>query len=249
MVTDEASSTYNCIAWTVGVTSAWIWPGKSLIDFDTFYAGRGFTRSTGGPIAAWQLSGAMTHGCISGPNHGPRWESKCGADLRIQHGLGEFAGSSYGHVVAFYRRGAPAGHLAPSQSLLVEEEKPVYGHDKQALLREAASAVDRSVAQEFETRFLSWKETWVSEHTAHLSDPAFVTHSQEFVALVAMGPEILPLIVGKLTDPENFLALQLYETVETDAGAVVAVDPGDEAILEGEQGRAQRTVERWIANL
>ncbi len=125
----------------------------------------------------------------------------------------------------------------------------MYGDDKQALLREAVSAVDGSVAQEFETRFSSWKRTWVYEHTAHLSDPAFVTHNEEFLALVAMGPQVLPLIVGKLTDPDNFLALQLYETVETDAGAVVAINPGDEAILEGEQGRAQRMVERWIANL
>ncbi len=28
--TDDATSAYNCIAWTVGVTIRWIWPGSSL---------------------------------------------------------------------------------------------------------------------------------------------------------------------------------------------------------------------------
>ena len=121
--------------------------------------------------------------------------------------------------------------------------------DQQALLLEAVSAVNDSIANEFETRFSSWKVTWTAEHSLHLSDPTFVTHSSEFAALVAMGHEVLPLVVNKLTDPENFLALQLFEALEIDAGARIDIDPSDETIFEGEQGRARRTVDRWIANL
>jgi hypothetical protein len=75
---------YNCISWTVGVTGRWLWPGSAIANFDTFYRGFGFVRAADGPIAAWGHSSAsMTHGSISGPGHGPRWESKCGPDLRI----------------------------------------------------------------------------------------------------------------------------------------------------------------------
>lgn len=102
VVTGEVSRMYNCISWTVGIIERWIWPGGSLADFDAFYGGFGFVRAGDGPIAAWGHStSAMTHGSISGSGHGPRWESKCGADLRIQHGLTELAGSSYGRVLSF----------------------------------------------------------------------------------------------------------------------------------------------------
>jgi hypothetical protein len=88
VVTGEVSGVYNCISWTVGVTDRWLWPGSSISDFDTFYRGFGFARGADGPIAVWGISASnMTHGSISSLGHGPRWESKCGGDLRIQHGL------------------------------------------------------------------------------------------------------------------------------------------------------------------
>ncbi len=73
VVTDDADPAYNCIAWTVGITTRWIWPGSSLAHFDTFYQGFGYVRSGNGPIAAWgHATTKMTHGCVSGPRHGPR---------------------------------------------------------------------------------------------------------------------------------------------------------------------------------
>src|SRR5947209_9451888 len=91
VVTGPVSAVYNCISWTVGVTNRWLWPGNSLANFDAFYRGFGFVRAGDGTIAAWGLStSGMTHGSVTGPGHGPRWESKCGGDLRIQPGLGEF---------------------------------------------------------------------------------------------------------------------------------------------------------------
>src|SRR5881394_972577 len=90
------------------------------------------------PIAAWgHSSSGMTHGCISGSGHGPRWESKCGADLRIQHGLNELVGSSYGRVLAFYRRSRLAegafariaeesmGERAPGSSLTAAQKRTI----------------------------------------------------------------------------------------------------------------------------
>jgi hypothetical protein len=52
IVSGEVSPVYNCIAWTIGFTDRWLWPGGSVADFDTFYKGFGFIRSSDGPIAA-----------------------------------------------------------------------------------------------------------------------------------------------------------------------------------------------------
>jgi hypothetical protein len=63
-----------------------------------------------------------------------------------------------------------------------------------------------------------------------------------------MGPAILPLVVEKLADPENFLALQLYDAIQPDEHLIVQYGPEDERIVEGEQGRARRVVQTWLTN-
>src|SRR5436305_14776995 len=73
VVTDGPTAAYNCIAWTVGITTRWVWPGGTLATFDTFYHGFGFIRSGDGPVAAWGHSVThMTPGSSRGSGHGPR---------------------------------------------------------------------------------------------------------------------------------------------------------------------------------
>jgi hypothetical protein len=252
VVTGEISMVYNCIAWTVGVTDRWLWPGSSIADFDTFYRAFGFVRAGDGTIAAWGHSIAnMTHGSITGPGHGARWESKCGGDLRIQHGLNELVGSSYGRVVAFYRTSRLLD--AAFASLL---EKPVKettlksyltGAEKKAL-REQLDSVLPEVRAAFERAFNAWKDSWFSGGLAVSSSPHTRAIGGEFDALIALGPVILPLVIEKLAHPENFLALQLYDAIQPNERLIVQFEPGDERILEGEQGRARRVVHAWFAN-
>jgi len=81
VVTGEYDSWYNCLSWTVEVTDRWLWPGTGLGNFDTFYRGWGFVRAGNGPIAAWGRSTSdITHGSVSGPEYGPRWESNAAAN-------------------------------------------------------------------------------------------------------------------------------------------------------------------------
>ena len=56
------------------------------------------------------------------------------------------------------------------------------------------------------------------------------------------------IVNEKLADPDNFLALQLYDAMQADDRLVVQFQPDDERILEGEQGRARRVVRAWFAN-
>src|SRR5260370_11090895 len=113
VVTGNATKQYNCLAWTLGSSASWLWPwGQRIVtkaEFDVLYATFGFFPAANGPVAVFGHNlNDMTHGSISGPGHGTRWESKCGQWLRIQHGLGEMQGGVlYGNVLGFYARSGP----------------------------------------------------------------------------------------------------------------------------------------------
>ena len=252
VVTDEISPLYNCIAWTVGITNRWIWPGNTLSQFDAFYAGLGFVRAGDGPIAAWGRStAAMTHGCVSGARHGPRWESKCGAHLRIQHGLQELTSSTYGRVLAFYRKASqsPASMAGLVGELMKESTTKKYLSAGQ---RKALRAIVATIPPEFQRRFAKafdlWREAWFRGSLAINSDPHARAVGEGFDELVALGPDVIPLLVEALSEPENFFALQLYDAIQPDSRLLIQYEPGDERIVEGEQGRARRAVQVWFAN-
>ena len=252
VVTDNATRVYNCISWTVGVTNRWLWPGNSIGNFDTLYRGFGFTRSGNGPITAWGHSLMnMTHGSVSGPGHGPRWESKCGPDLRIQHGLNELVGGTYGRVLAFYRRNRTltADYATVLEDLMKEKTAKSYlsAAQKRSLNAERDRVPEKTRA-DFEKAFAVWSSTWFSGGLAINSNPHTRTIGKEFDALIALGPAILPLVIEQLADPDNFFALQLYDAIQTNEKLLVQFEPDDERILEGEQGRAQRVVQAWFAN-
>ncbi len=252
VVTGEVSPVYNCISWTIGITNRWLWPGNALANFDTFYHGFGFVRAGNGTIAAWGLSPSnMTHGSVTGTGHGPRWESKCGNDLRIQHGLSELASSSYGHVVAFYRRSRVllANYEEAREEVMNEKTAKSYMSPSQRrALHTEREKVPENLRTAFENAFFAWKNTWFSGGLAISSNPHTCAIGKEYDALIALGPAILPLVIEKLSDPENFLALQLYDAIQPNEKLLVHYEPDDERILEGEQGRAQRVVQTWFAN-
>ncbi|MBL0056899.1 MAG: hypothetical protein IPP31_12115 [Chitinophagaceae bacterium] len=249
IVTDEPSGIYNCISWTVGVTNFWHWPGSLLSDFDNFYNQFGYTRRTKGTIAAWgHADSNMTHGCVSGPTHGPCWESKCGSWARIQHCLNELNGPVYGHVIAYYGwKRIIIKPQFPKYFLKYIMEKREYSREELALLKKLSSGIPAETRQEFEKRFKAWKNSWMKGSLSSVSDPYARTKNAEFRELASLGKSIVPLLAGKLTDESNFLALPAFEQL---AGKrfTIRIDSTDERIQEGEQGRAYRTVKHYLAN-
>ena len=252
VVTDGPSTAYNRIAWTVGITTRWIWPGGTLATFDTFDHGFGLVRSGDGPVAAWGHSTThMTHGSVSGPGHGPRWESKCGGDLRIQHGLGELVGSMYGRVLGFYRRAraASAANESVAEEVMSERATRSYLSARQRkALAEVRARIPADLRAAYDRAFAAWKATWFRGGLAINSDPHGRAVGPEYDALIALGPDILPLVIESLADPENFFALQLYDAIQPNPQLLVQFAPDDERLLEGEQGRARRVVQAWFAN-
>jgi hypothetical protein len=246
IVTGEPTTDYNCISWTVGVTNYWHWPGSTLANFDSFYAQFGLQRKTKGHVAAWGLSeSGMTHGCISGPTHGPCWESKCGSLARIQHCLNELNGPSYGHVIAYY---AWKIKVIPLPKYLVEymKLKRVFTKEEINRIKALIKEIPREKAADFEKRFSAWKKIWHTGSHAFSSDPYTRTKTTEYRELAGLGKDILPLLASKLMDENNFLALPAFEEL-ADKKLIIRIDATDEKVLEGEQGRAFRTIKNWIA--
>jgi hypothetical protein len=126
--------------------------------------------------------------------------------------------------------------------------KSYLSGDQRKAIAAEREAVAADLKEAFEAAFRAWKETWFSGGLAVNSNPRSRAVGKEYDALIALGPSILPLLVEKLADPENFLALQLYDSIQPDGNLVVHFEPGDDRILEGEQGRARRVVRAWFAN-
>ncbi len=118
--------------------------------------------------------------------------------------------------------------------------------DQQRFLAEQVKHIPEAVRSSFQHAFRAWKDTWFQGSLALSSNPATRAAGKEFETLRALGPQVLPLIVEQLALAENFLALQLYDVLQTNERLRVELSPTDPRIAEGEQGRARRTVEAWF---
>jgi hypothetical protein len=251
-VTDNATNRYNCLAWTLGISTSWIWPWSkpnvTKTDFDALYHSNGFTTAGAGPIAVFGLSPtSMTHGSISGPGHGPRWESKCGAWLRIQHGLAEMeAGTLYGNVLGFYSQPLSTTFEGPPAAGRLRSMKTAkITKDDIKFIRSRVQQVNRELKTRFDQAYHTWKETWNHPLIAINSSPTSRTQTPAFLELISLGPEILPLLMEKLTDPGEFFALQAVDRLFRPQ-FVISYPPEDPATLLGEQERAIETVKQWV---
>ena len=113
-----------------------------------------------------------------------------------------------------------------------------------ALIKE----IPREKAVDFEKRFSAWKRIWHTGSHASSSDPYTRTKTAEFRELKALGKDILPLLATKLMDETNFLALPAFEEL-VDKKMIIRINPADEKVLEGEQGRSFRTVKNYLGSL
>ena len=253
VVTDEATRRYNCLAWTLGFADRWVWPwvgrNATKADFDALYRSFGFQSAASGTIASFGLNlSSMTHGSISGAGHGPRWESKRGAWLRIQHSLSELEGGQlYGDVVSFYGRGATITGRSKTTSGTGQSMVALKLSKEEAkFLKSRLDAITPELRESFEKAYQAWKRTWDHPFIVVSSDPSARTQTPAFLELIAMGRDILPLLMEKLLDPDEFFALQAVDRLLRPE-AIVVHDFESGTALAGEQARALETVRRWIA--
>lgn len=105
---------YNCIAWSVGVTDKWLQPDDWTVEgFDEFYASYGWIQSESGKRTYGKRKTALyaencdptacTHASVE--THDCQWdESKAGEMERIMHKRHELEGGFYGDVIRYYER-------------------------------------------------------------------------------------------------------------------------------------------------
>ncbi len=114
---------FNCVAWAVGVTDAWWWPGDpddywpagvpDELTVDAVVAALGTAGyalcDDGRPEPGFEKAAVYAKGGV--PTHvakqlpGGRWSSKLGRDCVVSHATtGGVAGAVYGQVVTFLKR-------------------------------------------------------------------------------------------------------------------------------------------------
>jgi hypothetical protein len=106
---------YNCIAWSLGITDRWVWPGKTVREFDALYARYGYKRAETrnlkleAGVAKVALYGKLTDAGELSATHAARqeadgtWTSKLGGEARIRHLTADaVAGPVYGDPIAVY---------------------------------------------------------------------------------------------------------------------------------------------------
>jgi hypothetical protein len=120
------TKTYNCIAWSLGVTDRWLWPVPSgqpvhVRDFDNLFARHGYRRLSSlnferveGQDKLILYTRRKDDGTFE-PTHTARqlsdgsWSSKLGKLPLIRHlHPGDVSGDTYGEPTVVYVRGRPA---------------------------------------------------------------------------------------------------------------------------------------------
>jgi hypothetical protein len=118
-VTAPEEPSYNCIAWTIGNTSKWVWgdvdkAGNNngtveISDFDAFYkANGGLTPVVGSTpsnakVALYAVGSKPTHGAVKTGTGSCSFESKLGKYVRIAHDPTQLEGGSlYGNIDRYY---------------------------------------------------------------------------------------------------------------------------------------------------
>ncbi len=258
-VTAEATPRYNCISWTTGNTKSWDWPPSMFPKespvgaFEHYYTSRGFSKVSAEDaaklgketelVAYWEDPNGPTHGSVSGPSHGERWESKCGQAARITHEQNELESDVYGAIKGFWIKTGPA--TVESAPVDAEALKRV-----QSKLESRLGSADPAEREQFNSLYADWQQSRNSPKVQMSSNPADYCSGAAYSKLAKLGPEALPFIVDKMLQGDHFcqyLAASVTQPKE-DFRLLGAETPTLAAknVACSEQDKAQQVMEQWL---
>lgn len=211
-----ASSIYNCISWTVGVTNDWIWPGDySISNFDALYNSYGYTRTganaDNAAIAIWVKDGIFKHGSVRKNStipkpHGFDWESKCGPQERVMHTRDALSGNIYGSIAYYYR---PINGTVNTLASLPETTRSTFSSTDMNIIETLKEEIPTNIKSEFSKKYAAWKDTWNNPQIAFESNPRRYAESEEYSALCQFcqqyGKITWPLFINKLSEGDVFV--------------------------------------------
>lgn len=248
-ITGEPTRDYSGIAWSMGFKNRWINPGETLDKFKKQYQLLGYAdipaHSDEAMVDGWidnskPINGSKVYtGNIPDTSPG-LWETKLGSSYRIAHYRDELNGDIYGEIKISFK--------APfiSKKAFVKKNQLITQKEIDTLNVEI-SKISPVLKEQFENAFREWKDSWFQGDMIFSSDTRDRAKGKLFEKLLALGDEIIPLVIEKLVDPENFIALTLYDSLQMHPECVVKYHDADLNLLEGEQARAQRTIRLWIS--
>lgn len=278
LVLGESTKQYNCIAWSLGLTYAWINPPSPLSTFNALYntaansvhspySGLGWqANSNWNTLAAvspsaiidgWGLDATdMTHGSRlmqSSDLTTATWTSKVGSSLLITHDRQGLVGSDYGSILTSFARVQP---VPPAMAVALAERHEqmmlpeVFSAADRDALEAAVDGVPAATKEEFETLYAQWVQA-IDERLAFSSDTRDSARLPEFAKLVALGRRILPLVVERMvhTPQLDFWLTVLYDALQRDEMLRVQYTADDPNQFEGEQSRAVRSAKLWLQAL
>ncbi len=262
-VTDEATPVYNCIAFSMGLMNTWIEPEMSLDMFrwQYLYAPELYGASssfvplgplTGSSVDGWGLSTyEMAH--ASAWQDGD-WQSKLGGYLRITHEREGLEGEVYGRIwVSFDSRSYKTADDYKTLSNIataVNRDSITLSSQQKALVRKKAMMVDAATKAKFDSLIVAWRTAIDNDIMMKLSSSTKAyTRLSQFDELKEMGGKIIPLIMERLLNRNDFYLLQLYDAVQSDESLTIRYEDYDVRMLEGEQNRAKRTIVKWLDSL
>lgn len=245
MVTGEASTNYNSVAWSVGITDQWLWPGSNIVDFDRFYGQFGYSRSPFGSIALWGHNfQTLTHVSIQMEGVDSVWESKCGADLRIRHERRELAGQTMGKILTYYNLMPGLKKALPVKTNVVHNK---LSKEERAFLSSEIATIPKKRVLDFNKAFEDWQNSWFVGRHAVCSNSDLRTHCVEFFKLQKMGSSLLPLLILKLDGHECvFGNLLLRHYFEEENEALNIFQNNAKVAIEGEQAKTARYLKQYF---
>lgn len=251
ITSSKASTIYNCISWSGGITSYWEWPPSEdsqyysydeLEAFDNFYYAHGLTRenanSSNALVALWAYVDASgnrdySHASIrngDGKFHGYSWESKPGPLERIFHPKYALRGNNkdegYGQIVEYYRlKDNAINSIQDIQATTLANPEPVkidYDSEEQLKLKGLIDNIDKRTKQEFEALYVKFYENVKgSKH----SNPKFLIDCPEFKELMAyysIHPECR-FIVFDLLGGNELPAILVFNNLENSDNRLNAI--------------------------
>jgi hypothetical protein len=153
------------------------------------------------------------------------------------------AGALYGDVLGFYSR--IGGSELDNQVERLTTMTAKLPRTDLRFLKDQVKNVEPELKRRFTRAYAAWKESWNHPLIAVSSDPATRTQTPAFLELIALGPQIIPLLMERLTNPDEFFALQAVDRLSRPE-FVISDHPDDPALLLGEQARAIETIRHWI---
>ena len=233
-VSGPATIVYNCIAWSVGIKNSYEWAidTATLSYFNTFYKSHGYIDCYGADtvnavIALWAYTSSSgvkyyTHASVrknpvNTDPHGFDWESKLGPGERVMHTRYALWGNIYYAPIDAY--GTIDQYYKPDPSRTGKNNFPspetTFSSSDLNRIASLKDLIPDFVKTGFDTKYITWRDTWRRPEIAFYSDPRKYAESEEYKSLLMyceeFGKVIWPLIFEKVKQRDFFVVNMLKD--------------------------------------